>query len=314
MKPTSQETPLGVAVADSSQTDRHYSRIDATHAESHRPPTVRPSDKTGQSDAYSNSLATPRPTIGRAKLGKVFVVLPAYNEGQGLPSLLRKIELVFAENRRDYQVIVVDDASTDDTAAVAKEAAIDMPLTLITHEVNQNLPGALRTGFNAAIELAGDDDVIVTMDGDDTHPPAFINPLLQKINEGYDVMIASRFQPGGRVVGVPKSRVLTAFGARMLFKVIMPIEGVKDYTCGYRAYRSTALRHAMEHYGDEFVSEAGFSCMADVLLKMRRFRFVFGEVPLLLRYDQKQGESKMAVLKTVSMSLKLLLKRRFGGY
>jgi dolichol-phosphate mannosyltransferase len=100
----------------------------------------------------------------------------------------------------------------------------------------------------------------------------------------------------------------------MLFKTIMPIEGVRDYTCGYRAYRTSVLRDAMKFYGDEFVSEMGFSCMADVLLKMRRFNFVFGEVPLLLRYDQKQGGSKMAVAKTVWLSLKLLLKRRFGGY
>ena len=54
--------------------------------------------------------------------------------------------------------------------------------------------------------------------------------------------------------------------------------------------------------------------MADVLLKMRKFKYVFGEIPFLLRYDQKQGVSKMDVSRTVSMTLKLLLKRRFGGY
>jgi dolichol-phosphate mannosyltransferase len=105
-----------------------------------------------------------------------------------------------------------------------------------------------------------------------------------------------------------------AWGARMMFKTIMPIPGVRDYTCGYRAYRTNVLKEAMDYYGDEFVSEAGFSCMADVLLKMRRFKFVFGEVPMLLRYDQKLGGSKMAVANTAIMSLKLLVKRRLGGY
>ena len=70
----------------------------------------------------------------------------------------------------------------------------------------------------------------------------------------------------------------------------------------------------MDHYGDDFVSEKGFSCMADVLLKMRKFKYVFGEVPMLLRYDQKLGVSKMAVGSTVALTLKLLLKRRLGGY
>ena len=262
----------------------------------------------------SRELAQEETASLKRKAGKVFVVLPAYNEGENLVSLLSKIETVFATNGREYEVIVVDDASTDNTAEVASRASFEMPLTLVQHRVNQNLPGALRTGFETAIQLAGDHDIVVTMDGDDTHPPGTINPLIQKIGEGYDVMIASRFQPGSRVVGVPPLRVLMAFGARMLFKTIMPIEGVRDYTCGYRAYRASVLRKSMEFYGDQFVSELGFSCMADVLLKMRRFKFVIGEVPLLLRYDQKQGGSKMAVAKTVWLSIKLLLKRRFGGY
>lgn len=243
-----------------------------------------------------------------------FVVLPAYNEAEGLPSLLGRIRRVFSENDRPYHVIVVDDASTDKTPEIAMDAGLEMPVTLVRHIENQNLPGALRSGLTAAVGLAKSGDVVVTMDGDDTHPPAFINPLLQKIEEGYDVVTASRYQNGSRVVGVPPFRVLCTYGAKLLFQCIMPIPGVRDYTCGYRAYRFNVLKETMDHYGDEFVSEKGFSCMADVLLKMRKFKFVFGEIPFLLRYDQKQGLSKMNVGRTVSMTLKLLLKRRFGGY
>jgi dolichol-phosphate mannosyltransferase len=248
------------------------------------------------------------------KTGMVYVMLPAYNESEGLPSLLEKIRLVFAENNRNYHVIVVDDASTDNTSEIASKASFEMPVTLVRHKVNQNLPGALRSGLAAAVEMAKEGDVIVTMDGDDTHPPGIINPLLQKVAEGYDVVTASRYQPGSRVVGVPKFRVLCTYGAKWLFQILMPIPGVRDYTCGYRAYRFNVLKETMDHYGDEFVSEKGFSCMADVLLKMRKFKFVFGEVPFLLRYDQKQGLSKMNVGRTISLTLKLLLKRRFGGY
>lgn len=246
--------------------------------------------------------------------GMTFVVLPAYNEAEGLPLLLDRIRRVFSDNGRAYHVIVVDDASTDDTAEIAIDAAAEMPVSLVQHIRNQNLPGALRSGLTAAVGLGKPGDVIVTMDGDDTHPPAFINPLLQKIAEGYDVVTASRYQAGARVVGVPRFRILCTYGAKLLFQLIMPIPGVRDYTCGYRAYRFDVLKKTMDHYGDQFVSEKGFSCMADVLLKMRKFKFVFGEVPFLLRYDQKQGLSKMNVGRTVSMTLKLLLKRRFGGY
>ena len=249
------------------------------------------------------------------KTGKtIFVVLPAYNEAEGLPALLEKIEEVFQDNLRRYHIIVVDDASTDNTAALASQASFHMPLTLVQHKVNQNLPGALRTGFLEATQLADEGDIVITMDGDNTHQPGVMNQLIQKVFEGYDVAIASRFVSGARVMGVPGSRVFTAFGARMLFKLIMPIPGVRDYTCGYRAYRVSALRKTMAYYGDEFISEPGFSCMVDVLLKMRRFKFMMCEVPLLLRYDEKAGASKMKVFSTIVESLKLLLKRRFGGY
>lgn len=259
-------------------------------------------------------LADSKRMFAAAEAAMTFVVLPAYNEADGLPSLLTRIRKVFSDNGRPYHVIVVDDASTDDTPDVAIEFSETMPVSLVQHISNRNLPGALRSGLTAAVGLAKEGDVIVTMDGDDTHPPAFINPLLQKIEEGYDVATASRYQPGSRVVGVPKFRVLCTYGARLLFQLIMPIPGVRDYTCGYRAYRFNVLKETMDHYGDEFVSEKGFSCMADVLLKMRKFKYIFGEVPFLLRYDQKQGLSKMNVSNTVSLTLKLLLKRRLGGY
>ena len=284
--------------------------------EANSQPTTRTDSGTSQLNPNFNrrhrkEVLVPSTNV---EVGKIFVVLPAYNEAGGLPDLLDAIEQVFAINGRDYHIIVVDDASTDSTAEIAREAAIDLPLTLVQHKVNQNLPGALRTGFQTAIKFAEDRDVIITMDGDNTHPPAIINTLLQKIAEGYDVMIASRFQTGSRVCGVPSSRVITAFGARMLFKVIMPIPAVRDYTCGYRAYRANVLRDSMEYYGDQWISEEGFSCMVDVLLKMRRFKYVMGEVPMLLRYDQKEGGSKMKVLKTISQTLALLVRRRLSGY
>ena len=79
--------------------------------------------------------------------GTVFVMLPAYNEGEGLPSLLFKIQAVFAANGHPYHVIVVDDASKDDTSEIAIQASSEMPLTLVQHQQNQNLPGALPVSY-----------------------------------------------------------------------------------------------------------------------------------------------------------------------
>jgi dolichol-phosphate mannosyltransferase len=93
---------------------------------------------------------------------------------------------------------------------------------------------------------------------------------------------------------------------------MFPIRGVRDYTCGYRAYRASALRQAVDHYGDRLVTEQGFSCMADVLLKMRRLPLVMGEVPLELHYEERGDGSKMRVLRTIRQTLLLIFRRRLG--
>ena len=245
---------------------------------------------------------------------KIFVMLPAYNEAQRLGQLLGKIEQTFNGNGLPYQVIVVDDGSADETAAIASEAAKEIPLELVMHKKNQGLAAALNTGLRTAIESGREGDIIITMDADDTHPPKTIDRLITSLDEGLDIAIASRYQPGARVVGVPWNRIVLAQVASAMFRLLMPLPGVKDYTCGYRAYKYEPLRATIDFYGDEFVSEQGFSCMVDVLLKMRRFKFVIGEVPLILRYDQKEGESKMPVSNTVFKTLALFARRRLGGY
>lgn len=258
----------------------------------------------------SASVSVDRPVDERT----IYVMLPAYNEAQRLAQLLEKIGKTFERNGSEFEVIVVDDGSSDDTAEIATVAAKELPINVVIHKQNQGLSGALNTGLRTAVQTGRPGDVIVTMDADDTHPPKIIDRLINAIDEGFDIAIASRYQPGARVVGVPWNRVLLTQVASYMFRFMMPIPGVRDYTCGYRAYSYDALAEALDYYGDEFVSEQGFSCMVDVLLKMRRFKFVIGEVPFVLRYDQKEGESKMPVGNTIWKTLALFAKRRFGGY
>ena len=219
-------------------------------------------------------------------------------------------KIVNLDLKQELQVVVIDDASTDETANIVSELALSFPIKLIKHRQNLGLAGAIRTGFSYCLEFGSAEDIVVTLDADDTQPPATIPQMLVKVQEGYDVVIASRYQPGSRTVGVPPHRLAMTWFAKWLFKVITPIPGVWDYTCGFRAYRYSALNRASKHYQNEFVSEKGFSCMVDVLLKMRRFRFVMGEVPMLLRYDRKHGPSKMKVAKTALQTIVLLIRRR----
>jgi dolichol-phosphate mannosyltransferase len=136
--------------------------------------------------------------------------------------------------------------------------------------------------------------------------------MSRKIREGHDVVIASRFRPGARVYGVPLHRRFLSLAACWLMRLSFPFSGIRDFTCGYRAYRCGALKVAVAHYGDRLVDAEGFQCMVDILLKLHRLGMIVGEVPVILRYDLKEGKSKMRVLATVRGTLAVLYRRRFG--
>lgn len=242
---------------------------------------------------------------------RVFIVLPAFNEAARIGRLLDNTDDALDEAGLAYQIIVVDDGSTDNTAAIVRERALRMPILLKQHAQNQGLGATIRDGLLAAVELASPADVIITMDADDTHSPGLILRMVRLIREGFDVVIASRYQPGSRSIGVPWSRRVLSYGASWLFRVLYPISGVRDYTCGYRAYRAEVIQQAVRRYADDFLNQDGFQCMVDILLKLRPMQLVFGEVPFILRYDQKEGATKMRIGRTIRQTLAVLVQRKF---
>lgn len=243
---------------------------------------------------------------------EVLVVLPAYNEEENIGELLSQIRYALEEDSKTrYKVFVVNDGSKDRTEEIVKDMAKTMPIELLIHEVNMGLGATIRDGLYRAINYASGNDIIITMDADATHNPGLILRLMRMIIEGHDVVIASRFQPGARVIGLVWYRRLLSWVASMIFRVTYPIKGVRDYTCGYRAIRADVLKSAVKDYGEKFVDQDGFQSLVDILLKLRRRNLLFGETPLILRYDQKGGMSKMNVGRTIKNTLILIVKRFF---
>ncbi len=225
------------------------------------------------------------------------VVLPAYNEEKDLPPLLQRIGKALPHTSFDYKVLVVDDGSSDRTAEVAVDPANECPVQLVRHPKNMGLGAAIRTGL---MEAMAEEQIVITMDADNSHDPALIPAMLKKIAEGYDVVIASRFQPGGEEVGVAGHRKLLSHAAGAMMRIIVRYPNVKDYSCGYRAYTPAILRELVRCYGGNFLKENGFACMLELLLKLKNVGARASEVPLVLRYDMKSGSSKMRVGRTIA--------------
>ena len=243
---------------------------------------------------------------------QVILALPAYNEAEAIPDLLDAArEALLALEGFAPRVIVVDDGSTDGTAEIVRRFDAGFPVEVVSHETNRGLGPAILTSLRAALERsATPDDVIVNMDADNTHPPETIRAMIETLGAGADVVIASRYRPGSKQVGVPLGRRMLSFAARLVFTWRLHLEGVRDYTCGFRAYRARTIRRAFDMYGERLITRAGFACTDELLVNLARLepRPRIAEVPFVLRYDRKRGRSKLEIVKTARETIKMLFR------
>lgn len=243
---------------------------------------------------------------------QILAVIPVYNEEASIEALLRNYEDVFKNELPNLSLLIVNDGSKDKTTSVIKNFKSDIKIDLIDNASNGGLGKVIRQGIVAACDLLHEADIIITMDGDNSHLPDLIPLMIRNIEAGSDIVIASRYREGSRIHGLSFFRKLTGFLAGSLFIVFAHLRGVRDYTCGYRAYKASILKKGIAHYGDRFIEENGFSCMVEILLKLKIFNPVFTEVPMILRYDLKIGASKMKVWQTIKNTLAVLWQYRFA--
>lgn len=248
---------------------------------------------------------------GKARVCNTHIVLPAFNEEKSLPPLLKR--LAAANNHQTEMFVwVVDDGSVDNTAAIALDGVPGLKVRLVSHERNLGLGQAVMTGIISVLQKASDNDVIVVMDADDTHDVEGLDSMIDLVNAGADIAVASRFVSGGDDSTAPLFRRILSRGAALVFKTILPVKDVEDFTSGYRAYRVELLRRAVRHWGERLIEEQGFACMVELLLKLRHLNPVVYETPLVLRYDRKQGKSKLKLVKTMIQYFKLALRDRLS--
>lgn len=248
-------------------------------------------------------------------MSKLFVVLPCYNEEENIGEII--LEWEKQRNRlkqtdaEDFQIIAVDDGSTDSTPNALKALQAEYRnIMILTHEVNKGLGQAVRTGMEYVAKNGKDKDYLCIMDSDNTQNPIYIFDMLKSAQSGADCVIASRYRQDSKITGVSAFRNSLSLGARCYYSMILRIPGVRDYTCGYRLYKVSMVKRALEKFGEHFIEENGFSCMVEILYKLHRCKAKMAEVPFKLRYDLKKGASKMKVLKNVGKSLKLAFELR----
>ena len=250
-------------------------------------------------------------------MSKIFAMLPCYNEELNIEELIDKW---YSQGDELYQngyeliIIGIDDCSKDNTKQkIENKCAQYDNVRLVAHAENKGLCGGLNTAINYFLKNGEPDDLMVLMDGDNTHDPLYVHDMLKKLKDRrVDCIIASRYCDNSAVKGVAGHRLFMSDMAKLYYSFVLHVPNVKDYTCGYRLYTYKIIEKLVSKYGSDPIKEKSFACMMEFLYKLYLVGASFDEVGFELRYDNKQGESKMRVIKTMQKSLLTAVKLRFS--
>jgi dolichol-phosphate mannosyltransferase len=221
-------------------------------------------------------------SAAREALGPVLVVVPTYQEADNVEPIVRRVR----DAVPSVDVLVVDDASPDGTGAIADRLAAADPQVHVLHRTGkEGLGAAYRAGFAWGAERGF--EVLVEMDADGSHLPEQLPRLLDALT-GADVVLGSRWVPGGRVENWPRSRMLLSRGGNTYTRWALGI-ALRDATGGYRAYR----RHVLDDLDLDSVASQGYCFQVDLAWRALERGHEVVEVPITF-VERERGDSKMS--------------------
>lgn len=213
------------------------------------------------------------------------MIIPTYDERENLPLIIGRLHAVLPGTH----VLVVDDGSPDGTGVLADELATadDAGRIHVMHRTEKNgLGAAYIAGFRWGLER--DYTVLVEMDADGSHAPEQLHRLLEKVDAGADLVLGSRYVPGGTVVNWPKHREWLSRGGNIYSRLALGVK-IQDITGGYRAYR----REVLEALDLGAVESHGYCFQVDLAWRAIGAGFTVTEVPITFT-ERELGESKMS--------------------
>jgi dolichol-phosphate mannosyltransferase len=215
-------------------------------------------------------------------LGRVVMVIPTYNEADNLDWVVGRLRV--AEPSVD--LLVVDDNSPDGTGALADELAAADPAVHVLHRpAKAGLGAAYLAGFAWALDAGY--DVVGEMDADGSHQPEQLHRLLEALLDA-DLVIGSRWIPGGSVVNWPLRREALSRGGNLYVRMLLGIS-IKDATAGFRVFR----RSALEKIDLASVESTGYVFQTDLVTRCLRAGLAVREVPIEF-VERVRGDSKMS--------------------
>lgn len=217
-----------------------------------------------------------------APSARTLVIIPTYNERENLGRIITRLHAALPHTH----VLVVDDGSPDGTGDLADDLAAADERIAVLHRTEKNgLGAAYIAGFRWGLEHGY--TVLVEMDADGSHAPEQLHLLLEQVDAGADLVLGSRYVPGGTVVNWPWHREVLSRGGNIYSRLALGVS-IQDITGGYRAYR----REVLEKLDLDAIASHGYCFQVDLAWRTLQAGFTVAEVPITFT-EREIGESKM---------------------
>jgi hypothetical protein len=221
----------------------------------------------------------------------IYVCIPSFDEAPTIGVLLWKIRKVFEEFPREYQLLVADDGSTDQSADILEPYTKVLPLTVVRHAVRQGYARSVEELLNLA--LARSDrpkrDSAIVMHADFSHGPHFLPDFVRRLDSGADMVVGE-----ATLSGEPsRGRRMVRRWAPMLLRRAVRVPGVTDTVSGFVAFRLMTLRNAMRHPGSTLLTSEGWAANAELIGRAAQHARRIETVPVVERHDLRPRESRI---------------------
>ena len=214
---------------------------------------------------------------------KVLIIVPTYNERENIETLMDRV----FEQLPEAHVLVVDDNSPDGTGALADELSARDERVMVMHRAGKmGLGTAYVAGFRHGLER--DYEYFFEMDADFSHDPKYLPVMLAMAQGGTDLVLGSRYMPGGGTENWAPWRKVLSRGGSTYARTVLGV-GVKDLTGGFKCFR----RRVLETLDLDAVRSEGYSFQIEMTYRAIRKGFTVGETPIVF-VDRREGQSKMS--------------------
>ncbi len=233
----------------------------------------------------------------------IHVVLPVYNEVETISIVLQETSNVLTNRKRRF--IVVDDGSTDGSTQQIEDFAARQTesIKVIHHATNQGAPRTLFDGYREAISAADDNDCLICLEGDGTSDIGIMTTMIDRVDQQYDIVIATRYRAGGEIVGFPLVRRWISRLGNAVLSMAFPHPQVSDFSIFYRAYRLGFVKTVFnDAKGENVFTGRHFDGNTAFLLRCLTYDPNICEVPQRYCYNRKKSVSSFR-LKPIAVGL-----------